>query len=363
MTLNKPKVLAGMSGGVDSSVAAGLLLESGYEVIGVTIEPFYFYEFYKDNERLNPKGNIKDAKEVCDKLGIEHIIVDYFDFFKNNIVNYFIRDYISGRTPNPCAKCNPLIKWGKLLQTADELGAEYIATGHYAKIVKDENSNRFLLKKGDDNKKDQSYFLWGLSQSQLSRTLLPLGCFTKDEVRNIAKRKGFKVHDKTESQEVCFIADNDYHNFLRNSIPDIDEKIGEGNIMFRGRVIGRHKGYPFYTIGQRKGIGITYRDALYVKKINPSDNTIEVGVEGELYNSSLIAHPINLIKFESIDSDKIFDVKIRYKDKGSKAKCKIIENGKLLIEFLEEKRAITPGQSAVLYEENDLVAGGVIENF
>ncbi|MFH1052228.1 MAG: tRNA 2-thiouridine(34) synthase MnmA [bacterium] len=362
MIFNEKKVLVGMSGGVDSSVAAGLLLKQGYEVIGVTIEPFYFYDYYKNNEKQNPKGSINDAKTTCSRLGIEHFVVDYFDFFKSTVVDYFIEEYLSGRTPNPCAKCNPLIKWGKLLQTADEFGAKYIATGHYAKIDFDTIQNRFLLKKGKDSFKDQSYFLWGLTQEQLSRTLFPLSDLTKDETRNIAKSMGFKNFNKTDSQEVCFIADNNYHKFLRCSIPDVDKKIGQGNILFRGKVLGKHQGYPFYTIGQRKGIGITYKDALYVKKINPADNTIEVDIEGNLFSKSLILNSVNVIKYSKFDEDKIYNVKIRYKDPGSPAKCKIIDNHKLLIEFFDEKRAVTPGQSAVLFEGDDLVAGGVIDN-
>jgi len=360
MQLNEKKVLVGMSGGVDSSVAAGLLLDKGFDVIGVTIEPFYFYEYYKHLDKQNPKGNIEDARDVCNKLGIKHIVVDYLNYFKTTVVEHFIAEYLNGRTPNPCAKCNPLIKWGKLLQTADELGAKYIATGHYGNIEFDSSLKRYKLKKGKDSLKDQSYFLWGLSQEQLSRTLLPLGEITKVETRELAKEMGFSSHDKADSQEVCFIADNNYHSFLRQAIPDIVKNIGEGNIMFRGRVIGKHKGYPFYTIGQRKGIGITYKDALYVKKIVPETNTIEVDVEGGLLSRELTANSANLIKYTVLNDEKIFKVKIRYKDMGSDAKCKILDKGDLFIEFLDDKRAITPGQSVVLYEDDDLVAGGVI---
>jgi tRNA-specific 2-thiouridylase len=362
MDLNDKTVLVGMSGGVDSSVAAALLLEQGYNVIGITITPFYFYEYYKNLEKQNPKGNIKDAKEICDKLGIQHIVVDYFDYFKKNIVNYFIDEYLKGRTPNPCAKCNPLIKWGKLIQTANEYNAKFIATGHYAITNYDNNLKRYLLKKGQDTFKDQSYFLWGLSQDQLSRTLFPLGKMTKPEVRKYAEKKGFKSFNKSDSQEVCFIADNNYHNFLKQSIPDIDTKIGEGNIIFRGRVIGKHKGYPFYTIGQRKGIGITYKDALYVKKINPENNTIEVDTEGSLFSKTLSVTNVNFVKYKKINPENIYMVKIRYKDKPSPAKCWVSENGDIAIEYTEEKRAITPGQSAVIYEGDDVVAGGIICN-
>lgn len=362
MNLNNTKVLVGMSGGIDSSVAAALLLEQGYNVIGVTIEPFYFYEYYKNLEKQNPKGNIHDAKEICDKLGIQHIVVDYFDYFKENIVNYFIDEYMKGRTPNPCAKCNPLIKWGKLIQTADEYNAQYIATGHYANIYYDNKLKRYILKQGEDKLKDQSYFLWGLSQEQLSRTLLPLGKMVKPNVRKYAEIKGFKSFNKSDSQEVCFIADNNYHNFLKQSIPDIDSKIGEGNIIFRGRVIGRHKGYPFYTIGQRKGIGITYKDALYVKKINAENNTIEVDTEGSLFSNMLLITNVNYVKYKKINQENIYMVKIRYKDKPAPANCSISDNGGIIINFTEEKRAITPGQSAVIYEGEDVVAGGIICN-
>ncbi|MFC2132102.1 tRNA 2-thiouridine(34) synthase MnmA [Bacteroidota bacterium] len=361
MELNRNRVLVGMSGGVDSSAAAGLLLEKGYEVTGVTIEPFYFYDYYKHLTQHNPKGSIDDAKEVCDKLGIQHLVVDYFDYFKKNVVDYFINEYLEGRTPNPCVKCNPIIKWGKLIQTADEEGAKYISTGHYAIVEHDEGLERYILKKGKDFLKDQSYFLWGLSQKQLARTIFPLGKIAKPGTRKHAERMGLRIHDKSESQEVCFIPDNDYHNFLRQAIPDIDEKIGPGDILFNGRVVGKHKGYPYYTIGQRKGIGVTYKDALYVKKINPDNNTIEVDINEAILSNSLVAHSVNLIKYDKLNHPGKFMAKIRYRDKGSEAFCSILEDGRLKVDFAGSKRAITPGQSVVMYEGNDLVGGGIIE--
>jgi tRNA-uridine 2-sulfurtransferase len=359
MKLNKNKVLLGMSGGVDSSTAAALLIEKGYDVTGITIESFVLSDFYDDNEK--GKNNILDARIVCERLGIEHIVVDYFDYFKENVVKYFIEEYLEGRTPNPCVQCNPLIKWGKLIEKADELGAYYIATGHYADIGLEKSGVRYFLRKGKDAKKDQSYFLWKLNQQQLGRTVLPLGIYTKSEVRAKAKKLDLPIHDKAESQEVCFIGDDDYHRFLELSIPNELADIGEGDILFRDKKVGKHKGYPYYTIGQRKGLGVTFKSPLYVKKINPKENTIEVEMEQGLYKNELRAHSVNMVKYENVDQNCLYNVKTRYKDPGSPGKWITEDYDKVRIQFRESKRAITPGQSVVIYEGDDLVAGGIIE--
>jgi tRNA-specific 2-thiouridylase len=265
------KVIVGLSGGVDSAVAAALLQQDGYDVVGVTISPFNLGEYYSKYEKdsgCTIKASVLDAQNICKALGIPHYTVDFSDTFKENVVDYFIQEYLDGRTPNPCVKCNPIIKWGELLKFADKLGAKYLATGHYARTRFDEELKRYVLMRGTDRTKDQSYFLWKLSQEQLSRTIFPLGNMNKENTRAIAKEFGLPVYNKPESQEVCFIADDDYHNFLTRTVDDIDSIVGEGDIVFEGKVIGRHKGYPFYTIGQRKGLGISYKEPLYVLGID-----------------------------------------------------------------------------------------------
>ena len=362
--MNKNKVLVGLSGGVDSSVTAALLLEQGYEVIGVTITPF------KVDANCRPEDNprnccsyqgMSDANEICKVLGIEHKLIDLTEKFKKEVVDVFVDDYLNGRTPNPCVICNPKIKWGELLQIADEMDVHFVAMGHYAKVRYDENLNRYILSKGDNPAKDQSYFLWKLSQEQLSRTLFPLGEIKeKSETRAIAKKNNLPVFDKIESQEICFVPNDDYHTFLLKNVENINEKIGEGDILFEGNKVGRHKGYPFYTIGQRKGLGVTHPVPLYVKKIFPETNTIEVGENDSLNNTGLLADSVNYIKYPSLDEKREFIAKIRYKDKGTTAECHLREDGKLEVRFSDIKRAITPGQSVVIYEGDDVVCGGII---
>ena len=375
--LNENRVLVAMSGGVDSSVSAALLKEQGFDVIGITITPFKIDENCRkiDNERgcCSYKSTI-DAAIVCQQLGIKHIVVDLTDVFKSNIVDYFVNDYMEGRTPNPCVMCNPIIKWDELLKIADAHNAKYLATGHYANIRFDEQLKRYILSKGFDELKDQTYFLWQLNQEHLSRTIFPLGKFQKTETRKTAERFNLSISQKPESQEVCFIPDNDYHRFILNhqlthpmtsshTMNNHYRNIEPGEIIFRGEIAGHHQGFPFYTIGQRKGIGVTYKDPLYVKKIIPEKNQIEIGTEDELYSIGLFADNINLVKYKNLSSSQLFSVKIRYKDSGSDANCRIDSDGLLYIDFIEKKRAVTPGQSVVMYEASDLIGGGIIKAF
>ncbi|MCK5742955.1 MAG: tRNA 2-thiouridine(34) synthase MnmA [Chlorobi bacterium] len=359
--MTKKKVLVGMSGGVDSSAAAAMLIDQGYDVTGVTIEPFYFEEYYGDEYKDHYATGIRDAKIVCDKLGIPHLTVDYKDYFREKVVSYFIDEYMAGRTPNPCIFCNPLIKWGKLISTADEQGINFVATGHYAKINKEEQTGRYFITKGGDINKDQSYFLWKLDQSRLARTIFPLGDYAKPDVRKIAEDHDLPVFNKAESQEVCFIPDSDYRRFLRLAVPDIDKKIGEGNIELNGEVLGQHKGYPFYTIGQRKGMGISYKDPLYINSIDAKTNTIIVGENRELEAKEVIADTLNFMKYNEFDPNKKYIVKIRYRDPGTAAVCSLDADGTLHIRFDENVRAVTPGQSVVIYDGSDVVAGGIIQ--
>lgn len=353
--MDKSKVLVAMSGGVDSSVTAALIKQMGYSAIGVTFQPYT-----SDKPHCHCYSEY-DAKNICDKLGIEHHYVDYTDIFKREIIDYFVDEYLQGRTPNPCTKCNPLIKFGKLLELADKLDAYWIATGHYVNSRYDEQLARHLIYRSENKSKDQSYVLWGLKEHQISRTLFPIGNMNKDQTRQIAKELGFEIHNKMESQDVCFIPANDYKDFIIEEKKEFLETIPEGYIVFNGKIVGKHKGYPFYTIGQRHGLGISHSEPLYVKKIIPETNTIEVGTRLDINSKGLIANNINLIKYDKIETPTKFFVKIRYNDKGKDAYCYIDENNKLIVEFIEPRDSIAPGQSVVLYEGEDLVGGGIIE--
>ena len=362
--LNKNKVLVGMSGGVDSSVAAAICIEKGYEVVGFTITPFKILDECKTvthSKSCCTFESMFDANEVCKKLGMEHILLDMTEAFKNNIVDNFVNEYLNGRTPNPCVHCNTLIKWKGMTEKADSVGAYYVATGHYANINFNEDTRRYTLIKGEDANKDQTYFLWRLTQEQLSRTMLPIGNLQKPETREIAKKFGLSVHSKADSQEVCFLPNKDYRSFLKNQIPDMETRFVSGDIVMNGKKLGIHNGLPNYTVGQRKGLGVTYKDPVYVKNINTSSNTIEVAIDEELGDTSLLASSPNLLKYEHLSDSREFTVKIRYRDPGSKAWCKTNSNGDMEINFNEKRRAITPGQSVVFYDGNELVGGAIIE--
>jgi tRNA-specific 2-thiouridylase len=364
MELNPRRVLVGMSGGVDSSVAACLLHEQGYEVIGITIKT-YRYEDVGGNVGNDSSccslDGINDARRVCNNLGIPHYVVDWSERFREQVIDYFIEDYLAGNTPNPCVKCNRTIKWGEMLRKANALGAKWIATGHYADIRQDEQSARYILRRDTNNRKDQSYALWGLTQEHLSRTLFPLTGFTKERSRAEAERFGLSIAKKPESYEICFIPDNDYKRFMRDMVPDLDQKAGTGNILMDGNIIGQHQGYHSYTVGQRKGLGISHPEPLYVLNVLADTNTVEVGTEEHLFSDTLIAGSVNFIKFATLEQPMRLIAKIRYKDEGAPALCSLLPDGRLLLHFEEQRRAITPGQSVVLYDGDDVVGGGIIE--
>ena len=353
--------MVGMSGGVDSSVAAALLKEQGYEPVGITITPFKISPDCRTKEHEKSCCSYKsvlDANHVCEKLGIEHVLVDLTDDFRINVVDNFIKEYLSGRTPNPCVVCNPIIKWNGMIKKAAQLDCQFIATGHYARVRKDKESERWILMKGQHSSKDQAYFLWRLNQEQLSRTLFPLGELDKATTRELARKYNLPVFNKPESQEICFIPDNDYSNFLlKNSVEAA--QIGKGEVILDGKVIGTHKGYFLYTIGQRKGLGIAYKTPLFVKNIIPETNQVLVAPEEELLCKGLIADNINIIK---TFSRGIYTVKIRFKDTGSKAYCHLRDDNTIEVQFIGSKKAIAPGQSCVIYDEDDVIAGGEIRS-
>lgn len=350
-----------MSGGIDSSVSAILLLEQGYELVGVTFRAYDSLStacLEKETGCCNINTLI-EAKQMAETLGFEHHILDLRDDFKQTVIQDFIYEYTQGRTPNPCVLCNATIKWGRLLEVAKAMNCDKIATGHYARIGFE--NNRYFLKKGIDPKKDQSYFLWKLSQECLAQTIFPLGDLTKNEVRNIAKQKGFeKLSKKRESQEICFIPDNDYRQFLRERIPEINDNPGQGNFIdTNGNILGKHKGFPFYTIGQRKGLEIAMGYPVYVTNIDAKTNTITLGKREELLQTTVWIKDVNLMKYEEIKGEMQGNCKIRYNNEGED--CSFIMEGEMIkINFKQPVSAVTPGQSAVIYENNDLVCGGII---
>ncbi|MBI1804477.1 MAG: tRNA 2-thiouridine(34) synthase MnmA [Ignavibacteriae bacterium] len=356
-------VVVGMSGGVDSSVAATLLLEQGYNVIGVTMKTYSFDEVggnVGNETSCCGLDAFNDARMVAVKLGIPHYVVDFTESFNREVIDNFVSEYLEGRTPNPCIICNRTIKWGELLKKAASLGATHIATGHYANVGYDETSGRYTISTARDSHKDQSYALWGLSQEALSRTLFPLGELTKPEVRALASRYGLKTAMKEESYEICFVADNDYRRFLHERIPDMNSRIAGGDIVWDGKVVGKHDGFPYYTIGQRSGIG-SYGERVYVTDIDANTNAIHIGRNNDLLRMELVAKNLNLISIGKIAEGFRVQAKVRYKDDAAPATVFPIGDGRFRVLFDEPKRAITPGQSVVMYDGEKLVGGGVIE--
>ncbi len=361
--MNSRRVVVAMSGGVDSSVAAALLVQQGYEVIGITIKTST-YEDVGGNDG-NEKSccsldGINDARRVAAQFGFPHYVLDFTRRFSEEVIQPFVREYLAGRTPNPCVLCNRTIKWEELLRKADALGAGAIATGHYARRCYADARKRYWIRQGADPNKDQSYALWGLTQDSLARTLFPLSEMTKPEVRELAVSLGLDAAKKGESYEICFIPDNNYERFLKDQVPGLADQVNGGDIVKDGQSVGTHRGYPFYTIGQRRGVGMATGEPLYVTAIDAGRNRIEVGPDSALLQKAMVVRSVNWMKYHEPGFMQA-NVRIRYKDSGGRAGIRTLPDGRVAVEFVETRRAITPGQSAVFYEEEDVIGGGMIE--
>ncbi len=361
---SKGRVLVAMSGGVDSSVAAVMLHEQGYEVIGITMKTWDYHRSGGNNGKETgccTVESMNDARHIAVKYGFKHFIVDIRDEFGDWVIDRFVDEYTSGRTPNPCVLCNTHIKWAALLRRADNLGCDYIATGHYANVR--EENGRYVISKGKDHDKDQSYALWGVQQKHLERTIFPLGKYRKTEIRQIAEDYGLlNVANKPDSYEICFIPDNNYHRFLNDRVDGLEERVAGGSFVDKyGKIVGKHKGYPYYTIGQRRGLDIALGYPVYVTDIDPVNNVITIGEKEDLISTTCKAKELNLVKYDEIPGGSMDIVgKIRYNDAGASGIITQISDDEIKVHFPAGREAITPGQAIVCYEGDDVVAGGWI---
>lgn len=359
MSVEKKKVVVGMSGGVDSSVAAYLLKEQGYEVIGVTMQ------IWQDTERLVQEENggccglsaVDDARRVAADLNIPYYVMNFKNEFKEHVIDYFVEEYLHGRTPNPCIACNRYVKWESLLKRSMDIGADYIATGHYARIEQLENG-RYSLRRSATLVKDQTYALYNLTQEQLKRTLMPVGAYSKDEIRKIAENIDLKVASKPDSQDICFVPDGDYAAFIRENS---DKEIPEGNfVTAEGKILGTHKGITHYTVGQRKGLGLALGYPAFVIEILLETNEVVIGTNEDSMTYYVRANRINFMSIEDLTKERRVFAKIRYNHKG--AWCTVRKTGEdeILCTFEEKQRAVTPGQAVVLYDGEYVLGGGTI---
>lgn len=356
----KKSVLVAMSGGVDSSVAAALLIEQGYQVTGVTMKLWQ-----DDDDRRVLEGGccsleaVDDARRVADILGIPYYVMNLSEDFKANVIDYFIDEYSMGYTPNPCIACNKKIKFDLFLKKAIAMGIDYIATGHYARIEYNESLGRWLLKRSMAPEKDQTYALYNMTQYQLEHTLFPIGAYPdKEKIREIAAKLGLRVANKPDSQEICFV-DDDYGKYIESKRPGIAKP---GNLVdTNGNILGKHRGIIHYTIGQRKGLGIALGEPAYVVAINPERNEVVIGEHEQVYSEQLVARDINLIPFDSLKNELKVTAKIRYSAKEAEAYISPLGQDRVLVKFKQKQRAVTPGQAVVFYNSDTIVGGGIIE--
>ncbi len=362
--MGKGKVLVAMSGGIDSTVAALMLHKEGYEVIGITMKTWdYAGSTGTTGKKETGCCNLEsfnDARTAAVQHGFPHFILDIREEFGDFVVNNFVDEYIAGRTPNPCVMCNTHIKWRALLKRADALGCDLIATGHYAQVEQHENG-RYFIKKGLDENKDQSYALWGLQQDLLARTVLPLGKFRKTAIRALAEEYGYpELAKKSESYEICFVPDNDYRGFLKRKVEGLEEKVNGGLFVDKdGNILGKHRGYPFYTVGQRKGLEVALGKPAFVTAIVPETNTVVLGMEHDLNKTEMKVTGLNWLKYPGLGEQMEVLTKIRYKDPGAMSTIRNVD-GKIEVLFHAEVKGVAPGQSAVFYENDDVIGGGII---
>ncbi len=358
---NKNKtVVVAMSGGVDSSVAAALLKDEGYNLIGITMKTWGYDDIPEKDSGCCSLETIYSARNVAQNLGFNHYTLDFTEKFNEVVISNFISEYLKGNTPNPCVLCNKSIKWGALLEKAESLGADYIATGHYAKVNQNVNSKRFFVSVAEDRKKDQSYALWRVSQYALGKTLFPLGKYDKTEIRKLAREMGLKPADTPDSQEICFVPNDNYRDLIELRNPGLNEKLSGGDLVFNEKKIGEHKGYPYYTIGQRKGLNVAIGKRLYVSKIDADNNVVFVDEEQSLYHSEFYTKDINLMLTNKIHKPVKANVKIRYNDAGHDAVIEQTGEDQIKVVFDSPQKSITPGQSAVFYDGDDVIGGGII---
>lgn len=355
----KKRVVVGMSGGVDSSVAAYLLKEQGFEVIGATMQIWQDEadECKEENGGCCGLSAVDDARRVAQLLDIPYYVMNFKREFKKQVMDYFVEEYLQGRTPNPCIACNRYVKWESLLGRSLEIGADYIATGHYATVIKLPNG-RYTLQMAP-SAKDQTYALYNLTQEQLAHTLMPIGSYTKTQIREIAEKIGLLVAQKPDSQDICFVQDNDYGRFIQETVPD--RIPGEGNfILADGTVIGRHKGVIHYTIGQRKGLHLSMGHPVFVREIRPETNEVVIGENGDVFTTELLCNHLNAMASEEIEDKKRVTAKIRYSHSGSPCTLHRTGPNSMRVIFDEPVRAVTPGQAVVFYENNYVYGGGTI---